>query len=169
MLGLLGGLGGLISGVGNLVSSQYTAAADTLLAGGDFTAGQAYGVASNIGSQNAQIEEMATGIQEAQLNRKIYSTVSGQAAETGHANVSGGSAGDLMRMSISQGNLARTLASTQGEISANAFREQSTAYAGMQGQANAAGAAALQNANATQTSGIFGLFGGIAKFIGGLF
>jgi hypothetical protein len=166
---MLTGLGSLVSGVGSYLSSQSTAAASELLAAGDVSAAGDYTKAANIATQNVGIEGMSTAIQQAQLNRKIYKTVSGQQAATGAANVGGGSAGDLLRESFSQGALAQTLVTTQGNIQKNAFEEQATAYQAMAGSANAAAAAAVQQANAQKTNGLFGLGGGILSFIGGLF
>ncbi len=166
---MLTGLGSLIGNVGTFLSSQSTAAASELLAQGDQTAAASYNKAADIAVQNVGIEGMSTAIQQAQLNRKIYQTVSSQQAGLGAGNVSGGSAGDLMRESMQQGALAQTLVTTQGDIQKNAFEEQATAYQGMAGSANAAAAAAVQQANAQQQSGLFGLLGGLVSFIGGLF
>ena len=82
-------------------------------------------------------------------------------AATGGAGLEGGSAGDLMRSSMQQGALANQLIKTQGNIQENAYQEQVVGYQGMQASSNAAGNAALQNAQAAQTTGVFGLAGGV--------
>ncbi len=166
---MLTGLGGAITSLGSFFASQSTAAATALLGQGDLTAAGDYSKAADIATQNVGITGMSTAIQQAQLNRKIYQTVSTQQAGLGGANVSGGSAGDLMRESVQQGALAQTLVTTQGNIQKNAFEEQATAYQGMAGSANAAAAAAVQQANAQTTTGLFGLAGGVASLLTGLF
>jgi hypothetical protein len=166
---MFSGLGSLIGGIGNFFSSQSTAAASELLAAGDITAAGDYTKASDIATQNVGIEGMSEAIQQAQLNRKIYKTASTQVAASGANNMGGGSAGDLMRETFNQGSLAKTLVTTQGDIQKNAFMEQATAYQGMAGSANAAAAAAIQQANAQSTGGLFGLLGGLGSFFAGLF
>ena len=158
---MLTGLGGLATGIGSFISSGYTAQAQQDLAAGDFSAATDYGLAANIAQQNVSIEKMTVGIQEAQSNRKIYQTESTERAATGGAGLEGGSAGDLMRSSMQQGALANQLIKTQGNIQENAYQEQVVGYQGMQASSNAAGNAALQNAQAAQTTGIFGLAGGV--------
>lgn len=100
----------------------------------------AYGKAGKIASQNAELTQVATNIQEAQLQRQAYQTISAQKAEVGGAGfAAGGSAGDLLRSSVQQQHLASGLVATQGEITKQGYEQQAAAY---QGQAAAAQAKA---------------------------
>jgi hypothetical protein len=145
---------------GTGVSDLFSAEGDKALAAGDFAAAQSYTRASSIAEENKGLSELSTEIQQAQLNRKITMTEGAQVAATGAANLEGGSAGDLMRMSIQQGALAKTLVATQGHINANAYEEQATAYQAMSASATAAGNAAEQAAKGATFGAAFSFLGG---------
>lgn len=138
------GLGGL----GGAVSTLFGAA-------GDAAEASAYGQAAKLASQNAQIAQESTAIQETQAQRQIFKVIGGQQAEVGGAGMlQSGSAQDLLRASASQGSLQKQLIQQQGAITAAGYQEEAAAYKGMQGAAKAA------------SSG--GIFGGLLQGAGAI-
>lgn len=153
------GIGSVFSGFGAGVNDLFAAEGSELAAGGDFAAAQSYERARGISLQNEQIAGAATVIQESQLQRKIAETVGTQKAATAGANLEGGSAGDLMRMSLQQGALAKTLVQEQGQITRNSYAQQAEAYDAMATSAVAAGNAAEVASKGQQSAGIFSFLG----------
>jgi hypothetical protein len=164
----MAGAGGLVSGIGSSKAASSQAAAYNDLAQGDLAAAADYGQAENIAKQNSAIEQENTAVQVYQQQRTVAKTIGTAQAQMGASNVSGGSGQYLIKSSLQQGALARSLIQTQGSIQENAFLDQAEAYDAMEQQATW-GAAANQNlATAAQTQGTFALLGGIAGFAGGL-
>ena len=153
-MSFFGELGGGISGIFGGIAGQAEA-------GGFEAAADAYGKAANIANQNANLTDFSTKIQVAQLNRKIEQTTGAELAATAGANVAGGSAGDLMRSSIQQGALAKSVAQTQGAVNKNGFLQQAEAYTGMQGQAEGEASAAKAKSTGSFISGALGIAGAL--------
>lgn len=152
--------GGFVSGIGAGVNDLFQAEADKAQQKGDYAAAGSYGYAAFLEEQNKGLSQLSTKIQTAQLNRKINQTIGAEKATAGAANVSpGGSFGDIMRDSLNQGALARTLVQTQGAIEANAYEAQATGYRAMAASAQAAGDAAGAAAKGAGIAAIF-QFGG---------
>jgi hypothetical protein len=154
------GLGGAIGLFGTGVQDLFTAQGDRAAAAGYQQAAQSYQTAAGIATANIGIEQNSVAIQQAQLDRKIEMTTGSATAAEGAANVSGGSAGDIMRMSMQQGALAKGIVSTQGQIQENAFAEQATAYQAMSASAIGAAGAASAAAKGATAGGIFSFIGG---------
>ena len=166
----MAGLGGLSSAVGMFgagVSDLYTAKADRIQAEGEWMAGASYHAAAGISRQNVSITELSTAIKEAQLTRKINMTEGAQVAAEGKANVTGGSAGDLMRERIQQGALAKTLMNTQGQIEENSFKQQAIAYDAMATSAEHASNALDEAAKGAEVGAAFKFLSGGISLIGG--
>lgn len=155
------GIGSAFGLFGSAVQGLFGAEASQALAEGEFQAAGFYTQAANIAKTNIKYAEQSTDIQLAQLNRKIEQTIGTQTADIGAANLSGGSAGDILRDSLQQGGLARAVVSIQGQIQENAYAQQASAYNAMSAAATAAG-------NAAEASSEGQLFGGILSGIGGI-
>lgn len=154
-MSFFGDLGGAVSSIFGGIGAEASA-------GGYEAAADAYGKAARIATQNANLTLYSTQIQEAQQERKFEKVTGAETAATAGANLSGGTAGDLMRSSIQQGALARSVIQAQGAVNRNAFLEQATAYEGMQGQAEGA-------ASAAHSSAMGGFLGGALGIAGALF
>lgn len=161
----MAGIGGVFGQIGGAVADFGMAAGSEEASKGDFAAAVSYTRAQQISQKNEQIAKSSTEIQQAQLARKVEMAVGTERAQTAGANLEGGSAGDLLRMSVQQGALAKTLLSEQGQINVNAYAQQSEAYGAMASSAVAAGNAAAAAAAGQQGAGIFNLIGaGLSLF-----
>ena len=124
-----------------------TAQAQGVIAQGDQAEAQQYLQAAGVADNNARLARVSADLQAFQENRKILKTVGGQISDIAGANLSGpsGTTGIfLQRDSIQQGELAKSLIHTQGEITAGGFEQQSVAA-----QAEAAAAEAASGAAST--------------------
>lgn len=164
---MAGGIGGLIGGIGGAVSDMYTSEADSIEAAGDWTAAQSDTAAANIENQNINLEKLSTQFQDVQTQRKISQTEGAATAIEGSGNVGGGSAGDIMRESVQQGALAKTIINTQGAMQENAFQAQEDAYTGEATALKAKSNAEDKMAQGAQVAGVFSILGGIAGMLGG--
>ena len=105
---------------------------------GSAASGKSYEEAAAIASKNAGIAEQSNVIKQTQLQRQIYQTIGGQrAAVAGSGMAESGSALDLLRSSASQGALTKAIATEQGQITVNAYKEQATQFQSMADAANA--------------------------------
>ena len=163
----MAGLEGLFGGIGGAVGGLFSYEGDMAQAKGDFAAAQDFTTASKIAKQNAQIELTAGDFKLQQENRKLELTKGAASAVEGGANIQGGSAGDILRDTIHQGGIAKSLISLQTSIDYNSFQEQSLAYQAQAEQAQAAGEAAKSAATGALIggglkllTGVFGMFGG---------
>jgi hypothetical protein len=159
-----------------------TEQADLLRAQGDVVEGQMYGTAASLADLNAQFTAQSTAIQAAQSQRQQFLTTGTQRASAAALGSSGGgSAGDILRSSVSQAQLNRGVLMQQGVITEAGFKEQATSYRAMQQAAGlAAGAeeeaaigevdvsqAYQQSAAAAKEQGEGDLFAGIFKIAAG--
>lgn len=126
------------------------AVSDLFGAYGSEQAAQAYKKEAQIASENAQISETSSQIQQAQEARAVTQAIGTEGASTAAAGFTmGGNASDLMRQSIQQGALAKSLIAQQGAITTLGFEQQAQAAKG--------------KAAASQTQAGGGLFGGLLK------
>lgn len=153
-MSFFGDLGGGISSIFGGIASEETAA-------GFKDAAAAYGKAATIAGQNANLTTFATQIQEAQTQRKVEQATGAETADVAGANLAGGTAGDLMRSSIQQGALAKSIVQTQGAITKNSFTQQAEAYDAMQSEASAAASAASTSAIGSFIGGALGIGGAL--------
>ena len=157
----MAGLEGLFGGIGGAVGGLFSYEGDMAQAKGDFAAAQDFTTASQIAQQNAKITLTAGDFKLAQESRKINLTEGAASAIEGGANVQGGSAGDILRDTIHQGGIAKSLISLQTSIDYNSFQEQSLAYKASAEQAQAAGEAAKSAATGALIGGGLKLLTGI--------
>jgi hypothetical protein len=155
-MSVLGAIGGIVGGIGSLVTGSETASADE-------AEGEAFQTAAQFANLNAFYAGQVGGLQEMGLARKIQQTQGTQAATAaGNGLQIGGSALARMRDTVSQGALAEGQVGLQTTINVTQFQGQAEADLGM-------AQAAQAQAQAAQTGGIFGLFGGILGGIAKLF
>lgn len=118
---------------------QTTAAADLLQGTGDTLEATSYGQASTLAEQNAAYTTAATNISLAQGQRQIYQTIGGvKAGAAGSGLTTGGTAGDILRMSAQQGALNQAVTPSQGQIQVAEHQEQAQSYTAMQQSAELA-------------------------------
>lgn len=104
----------------------------------------------------AAITHRATGIQQMQLARKLYSVQGDAVSAAGASNLkSTGSVLDILAANAQQGALSRALLTEQGRI-------EEASYAGQAAQAEA-------QASASKSGGTGGLIGGVIGAIGSIF
>ncbi len=124
-----------------MANGPLSGATEDLFSGlGQFQAANAYSTASNIATANAALTRRSGDIQQEQEQRAIIAGIGSENASVAGAGfASGGSAGDLLRMSVQKGALDKQLLANQTEITAQGFEQQAAAYKGQEKTANAAG------------------------------
>lgn len=145
----------MASDTGSFTENLGGAVSDIFGAIGDEQAAAAYGKEAVIAGENAAISQTSGKIQEAQTARQVTQAIGTQEAniEAGGFTM-GGNASDLLRQSMQQGSLAKSLVTQQAAITTLGFQEQQQAAQG--------------KASASKTAGIGGFLGGAIK-IAGLF
>lgn len=110
-----------------------------------------YQKAAKFSERAANLTQTSTNLSVLQQGREIMKVIGGQKADIGAAGLqSGGTALDLLRSSTMEGELAKQITRTQGEINKQGYLAEAAAYTG---QADAAKAAA----KGKTASGIGGL------------
>jgi hypothetical protein len=134
---------------------------------GSDAAAAAFHTGAEIAGQNVELEKMSTDVQGIQAERKVVKTIGSMQAGLEGAGVvaTSGTGIDLLRDSTAQGHLTSQMIGVQGEINANAFRQQ---QAGLEGQAAQAEATAAAQRAAGKSDMFGGILGAVGK-IGGLF
>lgn len=133
-------------------SSQISAESLRTKAAGDIAESNNYDIAANLAGANEAFTEQSTRVQEAQQARQVTQAIGGQEAGTAAAGFSSsGSAGDLIRMSASQGALARGVLAQQGTITEAGYTEQQQSFETMAATGRATAASELDIANQTDT------------------
>jgi hypothetical protein len=131
------------------------AVSDLFGAYGSEQAAAAYTKEAQFAGQNAAISRTSAAIQEAQETRAVTQAVGSESATTSAAGFTmGGNASDLMRQSLQQGALAKSLITQQGTITTLGYEEQQQAAQG--------------KAAASKTQAAGGLFGGLLKGVVGV-
>lgn len=122
--------------------------ADRVKSQGDLVEGEAYGKAATLADLNAQFTEQSTAIQTAQADRALFGTMGEARADiAGSGGTEGGSAGDILRASASQGALNRAVLGQQGLITEAGYQEQGDSFRSLQ---TVAGFASQQDELAAQ-------------------
>ena len=130
-------------------------------ADGYFAAAMSYRKAARMTLDNIDIEKSSAEMKNFQINRQVAKVGGTMVAAEGAANISGGSAGDLMRESVHEGAIASAMVNIQSGMNINQFKIQAEAYEGMAASATAAGHAAESAASGAMWGGSFRLLGGI--------
>lgn len=145
-----------ITAEGTLITAQGTrlnAQSLRTKAGGDLAEADNYDLASGLAEANKAYTEQSTRLQQSQTDRQIFQATGAQrAGAAGAGFAEGGSAGDLLRDSASQGALAKATLAQQGVITEAGYEEQSQSYKTLSGAARAT--AASEYDMATKTEGI---------------
>jgi hypothetical protein len=144
-----------ITAEGTLITAQGTRLnADALRtkAGGDLAEADTYDLASTLAEANKSYTEQSTRIQLSQADRAITQAAgSTRAGAAGAGFGAGGSAGDILRDSASQGALQKGVLAQQGVITEAGYEEQSASYKTLSGAARATAASEFDAANKTDT------------------
>ncbi len=112
-----------------ITSSQ----ADLLKSQGDLAEGAAYGEAATLADTNAAFTAQSTAIQESQADRTLFQSLGTQRSNVAASGFGeGGSAGDILRSSASQGALNKAVLGQQGLITEAGYTQQAESYRAMQ-------------------------------------
>jgi hypothetical protein len=147
---------GTISSIGGAVQDLFAADAHKSKAQGLRIEAGNYDRSSAYSEQNAQFTETSTAIKQSQLDRDIFKTIGGQAADVAGAGfAASGSAIDIMRESASQGALMKAVGAAQGLITEEGYKVQAQNYTDMGKAALLAADAEDKAADASSWSSIF--------------
>jgi hypothetical protein len=155
------GFGVALGDFGGAVSSLFGSAGSKAEAEGDITAAGYAGQAAQIERRNAGYELISTSLKQVGLSRQINMAMGKTEAQLGGANLSGGSAGDLLRMGTTQGGLAKSTVAIQGALNYNSRIEKALGFDAQQSADMSAAAKAESAAGA-------GIFGAIFKGAAGI-
>jgi len=123
---------GTINSISGAVQDIFASGAHETKAKGLRIEADNYDLASGYADKNAKFTETSTAIKQAQLDRELYRTIGGQAADIAGAGfAASGSALDIMRDSASQGALTKAVGSLQGLITEEGYKVQSETYTNM--------------------------------------
>lgn len=143
-----------ITAQGTLITAQGTelnAEALGIKAQGDLAEASNYDIAAQLAKANAAYTQQSTALQEYQVGRQVTQTIgSQQAAVAASGFSSGGSAGDLLRSSASQGALAKATLAQQGVITEAGYNEQAQSYTTLANTGRATAAAEQQMETQTE-------------------
>jgi hypothetical protein len=147
---------GTINSVGGAVQELFSSSAHRTKAQGLRIEAENYDLASGYAGKNAAFTQTSTEIKQAQLDREIFKTIGGQAADIAGAGfTAGGSALDIMRDSASQGALTKAVGGLQGLITEEGYKVQETTYTNMGKAARMAAGAEEEAATASLWSAGF--------------
>jgi len=155
--------GGFFSGMGNAVNDLMSVGAYKKSAEGDIAQANDFLKAKKIAEDNINIVKASGELQQGQEDRKILATEGVASAGEGKAEVTGGSAGDILRSSMQQGSLAKALISQHENIQEQAWKEKAQAYQTQVDAANSAAETAMQQAS---NAGIAGIMSGVTGVLG---
>lgn len=147
---------GTINSIGGAVQDIFSSFAHETKAKGLRIEAENYDLASGYAGKNAKFTETSTEIKQAQLDREIFRTLGGQAADfAGAGFAASGSALDVMRDSASQGALTKAVGGLQGLITEEGYKVQEKTYTNMGEAARMAADAEDDAANASLWSSAF--------------
>lgn len=123
---------GTISSIGGAVQDLFAADAHRSKAQGLRIEAGNYDRSSAFAEQNEDFTKTSTAIKQSQLDRDIFKTLGGQAADVAGAGfAASGSALDLMRDSASQGALMKAVGGLQGLITEEGYDVQAKNFTAM--------------------------------------
>lgn len=180
--------GDLFSGLGSAVGDIFGGAAQFKLASGYKGAAESYlsaagtygeqaGIYEEMGAlsgENAKIAQTSSTLGLIQKEREINKVLGGQQADFGGAGLKlSGSALDVIKGSLVQGQLELAVGRQQGALDQQGYKQEALSYAAMGKASEAAAKAAVgqasmasAQASAAKTSGGGGILGGILKVAG---
>jgi hypothetical protein len=133
-------------------STRLNAEGLRIKAQGDLAEAHNYDLAGGLALQNEAYTAQSTRVQQSQLDRQITQTIGGQQASVAGAGFAeGGSAGDILRDSASQGALAHGVLGQQGAITEAGFDEQAKSFQTMADAGRATAAGEMDIAGKTDT------------------
>ena len=154
----------------NVATDLGSAVTDLFGAQGATASAKSYDQAAAIADQNAQLTQQETAIKETQQSRQIYKTIGSQTAGVAGAGFSGGgTAGDLLRDSSSQGALAKAMTADQGAITENSYAEQAGMFRGMSAAASSSSTAQTVSGIIQGAGGAYNLAKGVGNITNNLF
>jgi len=162
-----------LSDASGAVSDLFAAEGHRAKGQGDLMEAQNYDLAAEYAQKNVEYTDLSTKIKNMQTERQIYQGEGQlQAGVAASGFTSGGSAGDLMRESASQGALTHAVLSQQGLIQEQGYQEQAASYQNMSKAARMAAEAEDKAATGADITGVIkGIAGiasiGLAPFTGG--
>lgn len=158
-------IGGALSSLGSGIGGIGSAIGDFYAASGSRDAAAAFETGAGYATENAELAQWSTNVQEIQAQRKVDRVVAAQQnAQVGAGFTSGGTGLDLLRDSTAQGHLTTQMIGVQGQINENSYLAQSAALEGESKQAKAAAAAQTAAGVTSGIGGILGIGAGILKF-----
>lgn len=156
-----GEFGNFFSGVAGGVGDFMQAGAFKDQASGDIQQANDFMKAKKIALGNENVVKTATAVQKGLEERKILGVEGTAEANEGSANVTGGSAGDIMRSSMQQGSLAKSLIQEQGTLQERGWEEKAQGYQAEIDAANSAAQSAMDSASSAGIGGIMSMAGGV--------
>jgi hypothetical protein len=115
----------------NATLAKISGQADLLKSKGDTLEGTQYGEAATLSDLNARFTEQSTAIQTAQADRALFGVMGTQRADIAASGFGeGGSGGDILRDSASQGALSRAVLGQQGLITEAGYKERGIRHRG---------------------------------------
>ncbi len=147
---------GTITSIGGAVQDLFAAEGHRAKAKGLRIEAENYGRSAEFSEQSARFTETSTEIKQAQLDRDIFKTLGGQAADVAGAGfAASGTALDVLRDSASQGALTKAVGSLQGLITEEGYEVQAKNYTAMGEAARLAAAAEEDAATGAEWSSAF--------------
>lgn len=140
---------------GGAVADLFSSEGSKISAAGSRRAAAGYRRAGELATENLDYLGQSTNLKLLAADRSIYQTIS-----TAEANIAGnglkvsGSALDILRDSAAQGELTKNLISLQGNIDANAIKQQIASFGAQADQYDAAAEAADNASTGSMISGI---------------
>lgn len=107
------------------------AAGDRIKAVGFDSEAEDYTMASSLAKQNEQITGISTQMQSAAQQRNFEKVQGGTISQIAGANLSGGSAADILRENAQQGAIANAAINAQGQITEAGYATQAGTYKDM--------------------------------------
>lgn len=123
---------GTIGSLGAAVQDLFSADTHRMKAKGLSLEAENYDAAAGYALKNEKFTELSTAIKTSQLDRDLYKTLAGQAADVAGAGfAASGSALDLMADSARQGALTRAVTTEQGLITEEGYKVQAQSFKNM--------------------------------------
>lgn len=152
--GTSGQIKGAFDYAGGAVQDLFSSEGSKISAGGSRRAAAGYRRAGELATENLDYLGQSTNLKLLQADRSIYQTISSaEATISGNGLKASGSALDILRDSASQGELTKNIIGLQGNIDANAMKQQIASFGAQADQYDAAAEAADNASTGSMISG----------------